>query len=137
MAGMARPPTVARSQATQTPQGASVTGTDAAGGRLEANGLGGDDAIDASGLEPAEMHFRTSGDDAILGDDGDDVLSGGDGADVLFAGSGDNVVFGGAGDDVLRGEEGDDFLDGGAGDDILIGNAGGDILLNREVVFDE
>jgi Ca2+-binding RTX toxin-like protein len=117
-----------------------ITGTDAAGDRLEVNGLGGGDAIDATGLEPAEMQFRAdggSGDDVLLGGDGDDVLSGGDGADVLFAGSGDNVAFGGAGDDVLRGEEGDDVLDGGAGDDILIGNAGDDVLLNGEVVFDE
>jgi Ca2+-binding RTX toxin-like protein len=116
-----------------------ITGTDAAGDRLEVNGLGGGDAIDSTGLEPAEMQFRAdggAGDDVLLGGDGDDVLSGGDGADVIFAGSGDNVAFGGAGDDVLRGEEGDDVLDGGAGDDILIGNAGDDVLLNGEVVFD-
>jgi Ca2+-binding RTX toxin-like protein len=117
-----------------------ITGTAAAGDRLEINGLGGDDVIDSAGLEPARMQFRAdggSGNDVLLGGDGDDVLAGGDGADVLFAGGGDNVVFGGAGDDVLRGEEGDDFLDGGAGDDILIGNAGDDILLNGEVVFDD
>jgi Ca2+-binding RTX toxin-like protein len=117
-----------------------ITGTDAAGDRLEVNGLGGDDAIDSTGLEPAEMRFLAdggAGDDVLLGGAGDDVLSGGDGADVLFAGSGDNVAFGGAGDDVLRGEEGDDVLDGGAGDDILIGNAGDDVLLNGEVVFDQ
>jgi Ca2+-binding RTX toxin-like protein len=117
-----------------------ITGTDAAGDRLEVNGRGGDDAIDATGLEPAEMRFRAdggAGNDVLLGGDGDDVLSGGDGADVIFAGSGDNVAFGGAGDDMLRGEEGDDVLDGGAGDDILIGNAGDDVLLNGEVVFDD
>jgi Ca2+-binding RTX toxin-like protein len=117
-----------------------ITGTDAAGDRLEVNGRGGDDAIDATGLEPAEMRFLADGgdgNDVLLGGDGDDVLLGGDGADVIFAGSGDNVAFGGAGDDVLRGEEGDDVLDGGAGDDILIGNAGDDVLLNGEVVFDE
>jgi Ca2+-binding RTX toxin-like protein len=117
-----------------------ITGTDPAGDRLEVNGLGGGDAIDSTGLEPAEMRFLAdggSGDDVLLGGDGDDVLLGGDGADVLFAGSGDNVVFGGAGDDVLRGEEGDDVLDGGADDDILLGGTGDDILLNGEVVFDE
>jgi Ca2+-binding RTX toxin-like protein len=117
-----------------------ITGTESAGDRLELNGLGGDDAIDATGLEPDEMRFLAdggSGDDTLLGGDGDDVLAGGDGADVLFAGSGDNVVFGGAGDDVLRGEEGDDVLDGGDGDDILLGGAGDDVLLNGEVVFDE
>lgn len=117
-----------------------ITGTDAAGDRLEVNGLAGDDGITAAGLEPAEMRFLAdggSGDDALLGGAGDDILFGGDGADVLFAGSGDNVVFGGAGDDVLRGEEGDDVLDGGDGDDVLIGGSGDDVLLNGEVVFDE
>lgn len=116
-----------------------ITGTEPAGDRLEVNGLGGDDRIDATGLEPARMRFLAdggAGDDVLLGGDGDDVLSGGDGADVIFAGSGNNVASGGAGDDVLRGEEGDDVLDGGAGDDILIGNAGVDVLLNGEVVFD-
>lgn len=117
-----------------------ITGTAAAGDRLEINGLSGGDAIDATGLEPIRMQFLAqggAGDDVLLGGDGDDVLTGGDGSDVIFAGSGDNVAFGGAGDDVLRGEEGDDVLDGGAGDDILIGNAGDDVLLNGEVVFDE
>ncbi|HVK18731.1 MAG TPA: calcium-binding protein [Fimbriiglobus sp.] len=117
-----------------------ITGTEAAGDRLEVAGLGGDDSIDATGLEAAEMRFLAdggAGDDVLLGGAGDDVLLGGDGADVLFAGSGDNVAFGGAGDDVLRGEEGDDVLDGGAGDDVLLGGAGDDVLLNGEVVFDE
>lgn len=117
-----------------------ITGTDAAGDRLEINGLGGDDFIDTTALEPAEMRLLANGgagDDVLVSGDGDDVLFGGDGSDVLFAGSGDNVVLGGNGDDILRGEEGDDVLDGGAGDDILIGNAGDDVLLNGEVVFDE
>jgi Ca2+-binding RTX toxin-like protein len=117
-----------------------ITGTDAAGDTLTVNGLGGDDTIDGTGLEPAEARLFADGgvgDDVLLGGDGDDVLSGGDGADVIFTGSGDNVAFGGAGDDVLRGEEGDDVLDGGDGDDVLFGNAGDDVLLNGEVVFDE
>jgi Ca2+-binding RTX toxin-like protein len=116
-----------------------MTGTDAAGDRLEVNGLAGDDQIDGTALAAEEMRFLAdggAGNDVLLGGAGDDVLSGGDGADVVFAGSGDNVAFGGAGDDVLRGEEGDDVLDGGAGDDILIGDAGDDVLLNGEVVFD-
>jgi Ca2+-binding RTX toxin-like protein len=116
-----------------------LNGTDAAGDRLEVNGLGGDDTIDSTRLAAAELQMRAdggAGNDVVLGGAGDDVVSGNDGADVIFAGSGDNVAFGGAGDDVMRGEEGDDFLDGGSGDDVLIGNAGDDILLNGEVVFD-
>ncbi|WP_225766296.1 calcium-binding protein [Inquilinus sp. Marseille-Q2685] len=117
-----------------------ITGTDAAGDRLEIRGLGGNDSIDASDVGTLEIRVLAdggAGNDTILGGAGDDVLSGGDGADVGFAGSGDNVAFGGGGDDVLRGEEGDDVLDGGAGSDILIGNAGTDVLLNGEVVFDQ
>ena len=117
-----------------------ITGTDAAGDRLEVFGQSGDDTIDSTGLEAAEMRFLAdggAGDDVLLGGAGDDVLSGGVGADVIFAGSGDNVAFGGAGDDVLRGEAGDDVLDGGADDDVLIGNGGDDVLLNGEVVFDD
>jgi Ca2+-binding RTX toxin-like protein len=117
-----------------------ITGTDAAGDRLEVNGRGGDDVIDSTALDPTEMVLRADGgdgNDVLLGGAGDDVLSGGNGSDVLFAGRGDNVVLGGAGDDVLRGEEGDDVLDGGAGDDVLIGGAGDDVLLNGEVVFDD
>lgn len=116
-----------------------ITGTEAAGDRLEINGFAGDDAIDSTGLSPAEMRFRAdggSGADALIGGLGDDVLSGGDGDDTVSTGPGDNVAFGGAGDDVLRGEEGDDVLDGGSGNDVLIGNAGDDVLLNGEIVFD-
>jgi Ca2+-binding RTX toxin-like protein len=116
-----------------------ITGTDAVGDRIEIRGLGGNDTLDARGLEAAEIDFfgdGGAGSDTILGGVGDDVLSGGSGNDVLFAGAGDNVVFGGDGDDVLRGEEGDDVLDGGTGDDVLIGGGGDNILLNGEVVFD-
>ena len=117
-----------------------MTGTDAAGDRLEINGRAGADTIDSTSLEAAEMRFQGhggAGDDVVLGGAGDDVLIGDAGADVLFAGSGDNVALGGAGDDVLRGEEGDDVLDGGPDDDILLGNGGDDVLLNGEVVFDD
>jgi hypothetical protein len=65
------------------------SGTDAAGERLEVNGLSGDDAIDATGLEPAEMRFLADGgvgNDVLLGRAGDDVLLRGAGADVVFAG---------------------------------------------------
>ncbi|MDG3007719.1 calcium-binding protein [Paludisphaera mucosa] len=117
-----------------------ITGADSTGDRLEVSGLGGDDLIDATAIDPREMSLLADGgegDDVLLGGDGDDILLGGAGSDVLFAGSGDNVASGGDGDDVLRGEEGDDVLDGGDGDDILIGGPGDDVLLNGEVIFDE
>ena len=67
-----------------------ITGTAAAGDRLEVNGLAGEDTIDSTGLPVAEMRFLAdggAGNDVLLGGDGDDVLSGGDGADVVFAGA--------------------------------------------------
>jgi Ca2+-binding RTX toxin-like protein len=118
--------------------GVGITGV-AVGDRLQINGLGGNDVIDASTTIAGTIQMLLDGgdgDDVLLGGDGDDVLIGGDGADVLFSGDGDNVLFGGDGDDVLRGGTGDDVLDGGAGDDILIGGGGDDVFLNGEVVFD-
>lgn len=73
--------------------------------RLTINLLGGDDALDASGL--ASTAIALTGD----GGDGDDVLTGGDGNDVLL---------GGLDDDVLIGGPGVDILDGGLGDNVVI-----------------
>jgi Ca2+-binding RTX toxin-like protein len=119
------------------PQGKVVVTGHSAEDRIEIDGLGGNDTIDASAL-PANIRVTLiggAGEDVILGGAGDDVLIGGDGNDVLFAGEGDNVALGGAGDDVLRGGLGDDVLDGGTGQDILLGGGGQNILLNGEVVF--
>jgi Ca2+-binding RTX toxin-like protein len=71
-------------------------------------GLGGDDAIDASGL----------GSDAPKL-----VIDGGDGDDVLVGGGGNDTILGGAGDDVLIGGPGIDTLDGGPGDNVVIQSA--------------
>jgi Ca2+-binding RTX toxin-like protein len=71
-------------------------------------GLGGDDAIDASGL----------GSDAPKL-----VLDGGDGDDVLVGGGGNDTILGGAGDDVLIGGPGIDTLDGGPGNNVVIQSA--------------
>ena len=117
-----------------------LTGTDAAGDRLEVRGHGGNDVLDSTRLSAAEMRYLGdggAGNDILRAGAGDDVLIGSDGADTLLAGGGDNVAFGGAGDDVLRGEEGDDVLDGGLDFDTLIGGAGDDVLLNGERVSDD
>ncbi|HVK09585.1 MAG TPA: calcium-binding protein, partial [Gemmataceae bacterium] len=58
-----------------------ITGTEAAGDRLEVNSLGGADTIDSTGLEAAEMRFLGNGgagDDVLLGGAGDDVFAGGE-----------------------------------------------------------
>ena len=72
--------------------------------RLVINGLGGDDVIEASGLNLG-IQFTADG---------------GAGNDVIIGGAGNDVLLGGAGDDVLLGGGGIDVLDGGAGDDIEI-----------------
>jgi Ca2+-binding RTX toxin-like protein len=74
--------------------------------RLEINGLGGDDIINASGFTGMQL-----------------TLSGGDGDDVLIGGRGNDILHGDAGDDVLIGGGGQDVLDGGTGNNILINSA--------------
>ncbi len=61
--------------------------------------FGGDDVVEASGLQAAAL--------ALLVDtgDGDDIVVGGDGDDVLDGGLGDDVLIGGPGlDTLLNGE---------------------------------
>jgi Ca2+-binding RTX toxin-like protein len=72
--------------------------------RLVINGLGGDDAITASGLGTA-VQFTADG---------------GAGNDVLVGSAGNDTLSGGAGDDVLIGNGGVDVLDGGPGNNTVI-----------------
>ena len=66
--------------------------------RVEVNGLGDDDVIDASGVtKPVELS-----------------ADGGDGADLVTGGWGNDVLAGGAGTDTLDGGRGNDLLTGGA-----------------------
>ena len=82
----------------------NIKGTESANDRLSVNTLGGDDALDASGLLSGAISF---------------VADGGDGNDVLIDGAGNDTLIGGAGDDVLIGGPGVDVLDGGPGDNIV------------------
>ena len=77
--------------------------------RLVINGLGGDDVIEASGLQPGIQL----------------TANGGDGADVLVGGAGNDTLTGGLGDDILIGGPGFDLLDGGPGNNVLIQEGGG------------
>ena len=65
--------------------------------------LGGDDLVDASGVQTMGV-----------------TLIGGAGNDFLIGGAGDDMIMGGAGDDTLIGGAGADLLDGGAGDDTVL-----------------
>jgi Ca2+-binding RTX toxin-like protein len=74
--------------------------------RIVINGLGGDDAITASGL--TGMLFTANG---------------GEGADVLVGSPGNDILTGGNGDDVLLGGPGQDVLDGGPGNNVVVQSA--------------
>jgi len=99
---------------TGTPAGVSVTGLPAtvnvvgsepALDQLVVQLLGGDDVLNAAGLEAGVINLSADG------GQGDDVLIGSAGADMLF---------GGEGDDVLNGGPGFDVLDGGPGNNVII-----------------
>ncbi|WP_395700030.1 beta strand repeat-containing protein [Aquabacterium sp.] len=83
----------------------TITGFEAGLDRLVINLLGGDDTLEASGLQAGAMLLTGNG------GDGDDVLIGGDGNDTLSGGNGDDVLVGGPGNDVL---------DGGPGNNVTI-----------------
>ncbi len=73
--------------------------------RLNVNTVGGDDVVEASGLDANTISLTANG------GDGDDVLIGSPGKDTLQ---------GGIGDDILIGNGGGDVLDGGPGENVLI-----------------
>jgi Ca2+-binding RTX toxin-like protein len=93
--------------------------------RVEVNGLGDDDLIDASGVtQPVELSADGGdGDDLITGGAGQDFLSGGAGSDILDGGLEDDLLLGGADADRFK-FSGTDFGDNVIGDwereDILL-----------------
>lgn len=92
------------SEVTISGLGATVTITGfEVGDKLVINGLGGNDVIDASGLDAVIAL-------TVNGGDGNDVLTGGDGDDVLTGGPGDDQLFGGPGLDTIDGAPGNDVI---------------------------
>lgn len=100
--------------ATGTQGGANVTGLAAAveitGGesafdRLAIFAFGGDDIVNATGVDATTVSL---------------LIDGGEGDDVLDGGAGNDTIFGGNGDDVLVGGPGLDTLDGGPGSNVVI-----------------
>jgi Ca2+-binding RTX toxin-like protein len=108
---------------------------------LTLNGLGGEDVIDATGLEVGA--FRTIfngglGDDVFLGSDGDDVVNGGDGDDVALLGPGDDEFLWVPGDDndVIEGQDGFDALEfngANAAENVDLAANGGRVIFFRNV----
>jgi Ca2+-binding RTX toxin-like protein len=109
--------------------------------RLTVNGLGGDDVIDASGLEADGIQLTINGGlgaDILIGSEGDDLINGGDGNDTAFMGAGDDVFVWNPGDDndTLEGQDGfDTMLFNGANvaEQINILANGGRVLFTRDI----
>ena len=90
---------------------------------LNVHGQGGDDTIDASGLN---AHIVLT----LDGGDGNDVIHGSDFACNIVGGAGNDTLIGGAGDAHISGNDGDDMVQGEMGDDTLSGGAG-----NRSTIW--
>ena len=88
---------------------------EAANDRLTINGQGGDDVIDASGLEADGIQLTMNGglgEDLFIGSEGDDFINGGDGNDTAFMGAGDDTFVWNPGDDndTIEGQDGFDTM---------------------------
>ena len=95
-----------------------VSGMDAGLDTLTVNGLGGDDVINASGVQAGQIKL------AINGGDGNDRIGGSAGDDLVVGGRGNDVAFlsGGADTFVWNPGDGSDTVDGQAGIDTLLFN---------------
>jgi Ca2+-binding RTX toxin-like protein len=96
--------------------------------KLVINGLGGDDVINASGLEAGKIALQVNsglGDDIIIGSEGNDTVNGGDGDDTALLGAGDDLFIWNPGDD-------DDTVEGQDGTDTLLFN-GANIAENIDI----
>jgi len=91
--------------------------------QLTVNALGGNDTINAAGLQASLLLTIDggTGNDQIIGSDGADTLIGGDGNDTITGGRGADVAFLGAGDDTFVWNPGDgsDTVEGQDGKDTL------------------
>jgi Ca2+-binding RTX toxin-like protein len=103
---------------TGLPAEVRLQNADGALDRLILNGLGGDDVINASGLDAGEIGLTFNGGlgaDLFIGSQGDDLMNGGDGNDTALMGAGNDVFVWNPGDD-------NDIVEGQAGTDKLLFN---------------
>ena len=114
---------------------------EAANDRLILNGQGGDDVINASGLEAGAVQLTINGglgNDIIIGSEGDDLINGGDGNDTALMGAGNDTFVWNPGDDndTLEGQAGSDtmlFNGANIAENIDIAANGGRVLFTRDV----
>jgi Ca2+-binding RTX toxin-like protein len=84
--------------------------------RLVINALGGDDVVNASGLQGMSLTVNGGlGADVMIGSSGDDLFVGGDGNDTALMGAGDDTFVWNPGDD-------NDTIEGQAGNDTMLFN---------------
>ena len=109
--------------------------------RVVLNGLGGDDVIDASGLEADGIRLTMNGglgNDILIGSEGGDLINGGDGNDTAFMGAGDDTFVWNPGDDndTLEGQSGFDtmlFNGSNVAEIVNISANGGRALFTRDI----
>ena len=109
--------------------------------RLTINAQGGDDVIDASGLEADGIQLTMNGglgEDLFIGSEGDDLINGGDGDDTALMGAGDDTFVWNPGDDndTIEGQDGfDTMLFNGANvaENVNISANGGRALFFRDI----
>lgn len=123
------------------PAAVDILFPEAANDRLVLNGQGGDDVIDATGLEAGAIQLTMNGGlgaDIFLGSEGGDLINGGDGDDVALMGAGDDTFVWNPGDDndVLEGQAGTDtmlFNGANVSETIDISANGGRVLFFRNI----
>ncbi len=106
------------------PATVTVQGSEGANDKLVVNALGGNDMVNAAGLQAGVVSLTVdggTGNDTITGGDGNDVLIGGDGNDTIIGGRGSDTLIGGAGNDTFVWNPGD-------GSDVIEGQGGVDTL---------
>ncbi|HET9666641.1 MAG TPA: calcium-binding protein, partial [Desertimonas sp.] len=121
--------------------GVNIFFPEAANDRLVLNGLGGDDVINASGLEADGIQLTMNGglgNDILIGGEGGDLFNGGDGNDTALMGAGDDVFVWNPGDDndTLEGQDGTDtmlFNGANVAENINISANGGRAIFFRDI----
>lgn len=93
------------------------------------DGQGGDDNINANGVNVALSMMGSGGTDTLIGGSLNDTIDGGLGSDSIEGGAGIDVLNGGADNDTIKGDMGADTIDGGAGNDSIEGGSEGDSLI--------
>jgi Ca2+-binding RTX toxin-like protein len=96
-----------------------IVGAEVANDRLVLNGQGGNDTINASGLNAGLIQLTINGglgSDAMMGSKGGDLINGGDGNDLALMGAGNDTFVWNPGDD-------NDSVEGQGGTDTLQFNA--------------